>query len=196
MQGGNRCSRSSATATAPGFGSPSWRTRPRSDARSRWSCAIRIHRLMPLCWNAISHSHIPPGEGPPGRHRRRWPAGGCGNGTLRRRPELHQNDFQSEPAAEKGLALSARWIFSIRRIDNFVVTAGRSSCCSWASVYRIPTSEREITAQDLAYDITVSGPIEKDSTTARCRSHAPRERVGEHRCTAPIPAPALSFLRR
>ena len=70
--------------------------------------------------------------------------------------------------------------FSIRRIDNFVVTAGRSSCCSWVhQVYRIPTSEREITAQDLAYDITVSGPIEKDSTTARCRITRPEGEVGD-----------------
>ena len=54
MQEGDRCCRSSATATAPGFGSPSWRTQPRSNARSRWSCAIRMHRHTPLCWNAIS----------------------------------------------------------------------------------------------------------------------------------------------
>ena len=57
------------------------------------------------------------------------------------------------------------------------MTAGRSSCCSCVyQVYRIPNSEREITAQDPAYDITVSGPIEKHSTTARCRITRPEEK--------------------
>ena len=72
------------------------------------------------------------------------------------------------------------------------MTAGRSSCCSWVhQVYRIPTSEREITAQDLAYDITVSGPIEKDSTTARCRITRPE---GEGWVSTDVPHQSLRQL--
>lgn len=88
----------------------------------------------------------------------------CGAG-----PNCTKTIFKVNPLQRKAWRFLHGGFFSIRRIDNFVVTAGRSSCCSWVhQVYRIPTSEREITAQDLAYDITVSGPIEKDSTTARC----------------------------
>lgn len=93
----------------------------------------------------------------------------CGAG-----PNCTKTIFKVNPLQRKAWRFLHGGFFSIRRIDNFVVTAGRSSCCSWVhQVYRIPTSEREITAQDLAYDITVSGPIEKDSTTARCRITRP-----------------------
>ena len=70
----------------------------------------------------------------------------CGAG-----PNCTKTIFKVNPLQRNAWRFLHSGFFSIRRIDNFVVTAGRSSCCSWVhQVYRIPTSEREITAQDLA----------------------------------------------
>ena len=111
----------------------------------------------------------------------------CGAG-----PNCTKTIFKVNPLQRKAWRFLHGGFFSVRRIDNFVVTAGRSSCCSWVhQVYRIPTSEREITAQDLAYDITVSGPIEKDSTTARCRITRPE---GEGWVSTDVPHQSLRQL--
>ncbi|EAU73134.1 hypothetical protein [Synechococcus sp. RS9916] len=111
----------------------------------------------------------------------------CGAG-----PNCTKTIFKVNPLQRKAWRFLHGGFFSIRRIDNFVVTAGRSSCCSWVhQVYRIPTSEREITAQDLAYDITVSGPIEKDSTTARCWITRPE---GEEWVSTDVPHQSLRQL--
>ena len=111
----------------------------------------------------------------------------CGAG-----PNCTKTIFKVNPLQRKAWRFLHGGFFSIRRIDNFVVTAGRSSCCSWVhQVYRIPISEREITAQDLAYDITVSGPIEKDSTTARCRITRPE---GEGWVSTDVPHQSLRQL--
>ena len=111
----------------------------------------------------------------------------CGAG-----PNCTKTIFKVNPLQRKAWRFLHGGFFSIRRIDDFVVTAGRSSCCSWVhQVYRIPTSEREITAQDLAYDITVSGPIEKDSNTARCRITRPE---GEGWVSTDVPHQSLHQL--
>ena len=111
----------------------------------------------------------------------------CGAG-----PNCTKTIFKVNPRQKKAWRFLHGGFFSIRRIDNFVVTAGRSSCCSWVhQVYRIPTSDREITAQDLAYAITESGPIENNSTTARCRITRPE---GERWVNTDVPHQSLRQL--
>lgn len=88
----------------------------------------------------------------------------CGAG-----PNCTKNIFKVNPERRKAWLFLHGGFFVIRRIGEFVVTEGRSGCCSWEhQVFRIPPTERTITEQDQAYTISVNGPLEKDSTTARC----------------------------
>lgn len=88
----------------------------------------------------------------------------CGAG-----PNCVQTLFKVNPARKTAWRFLHGGFFTVSRVDDFVVTAGRSSCCSWSHlVYRFPSDERTLTEKDLAYSINVSGPLESDSTTARC----------------------------
>ena len=88
----------------------------------------------------------------------------CGAG-----PNCVQTIFKVNPQRKTAWRFLHGGFFTVRRIGAFVVTAGRSSCCSWVhQAYRVPAGERTITDQDLAYSISVSGPLDKTSTTARC----------------------------
>ena len=78
-----------------------------------------------------------------------------------------------------------------RPIAGYLVTSGRSSCCSWThQIYRAPAKPRGITEQDLLYSVYLKGPID-GSATPTCRISRP---VNEEWEQANLPNPELSTL--
>ena len=78
-----------------------------------------------------------------------------------------------------------------RPIAGYLVTSGRSSCCSWThQIYRAPETPRGITEQDLLYNVDLKGPID-GSATPTCWISRP---VAEDWEQAELPNPKLLTL--
>jgi len=78
-----------------------------------------------------------------------------------------------------------------RSIAGYLVTSGRSSCCSWThQIYRAPAQPRGMTEQDLLYSVYLKGPID-GSAKPTCQISRP---VGEGWEQASLANPELLVL--
>ena len=79
----------------------------------------------------------------------------CGAG-----PNCWHSIFRIDPKQARAWLLLKGGFSDVRKISDFYVTSGRSSCCSWEyQVYAKPDGERSIGEEDLRYLITVSGGL-------------------------------------
>ena len=78
----------------------------------------------------------------------------CGAG-----PNCWRQIFKIDPQQGRADLFFEGGFSRFRTIAGFYVSSGRSSCCSWEhAIYRLPLRSRTITAQDLAYRISVEAP--------------------------------------
>ena len=76
----------------------------------------------------------------------------CGAG-----PNCSHSIFRIDPKQARAWLLFQGGFFDFRKISDFYVTSGRSSCCSWEhQVYAKPDGESSIVEADLRYLISVS----------------------------------------
>ena len=74
---------------------------------------------------------------------------GAGPNCFRRIYKIDKKTLKSHPFFEGSY-------FEFRKIENFYVATGRSSCCSWVhQIYSQPNHSQPITKQHLSYFITV-----------------------------------------
>ena len=91
---------------------------------------------------------------------------GAGPNCWYRIHKLNLQQHKAYPFFEGGFSL-------FRPIAGYLVTSGRSSCCSWThQIYRAPDKPRGITEQDLLYSVDLKGPID-GSATPTCRISRP-----------------------
>ena len=91
---------------------------------------------------------------------------GAGPNCWYRIHKLNLQQHKAYPFFEGGFSL-------FRSIAGYLVTSGRSSCCSWThQIYRAPAKLRGITEQDLLYNVYLKGPID-GSASGTCRISRP-----------------------
>ena len=91
---------------------------------------------------------------------------GAGPNCWYRIHKLNLQQHKAYPFFEGGFSL-------FRPIAGYLVTSGRSSCCSWThQIYRAPETPRGITEQDLLYNVDLKGPID-GSASPTCRISRP-----------------------
>ena len=79
----------------------------------------------------------------------------CGAG-----PNCWHSIFRIDPKQARAWLLLKGGFFDVRKISDFYVTSGRSSCCSWEhQVYAKPDGESSISEDDLRYVIWVSSGL-------------------------------------
>ena len=110
----------------------------------------------------------------------------CGAG-----PNCWHNIFRIDPKQSRAWLLLKGGFSYVRKISDFYVTSGRSSCCSWThQIYRAPAQPRGMTEQDLLYSVYLKGPID-GSATPTCRISRPANEEWEQ---ANLPNPKLLML--
>ena len=78
----------------------------------------------------------------------------CGAG-----PNCWRQIFKIDPQLGRADLFFEGGYARFQAIAGFYVSSGRASCCSWEhAIYRLPLRSRTITAQDLAYMISVEAP--------------------------------------
>ena len=92
----------------------------------------------------------------------------CGAG-----PNCWYRIHKLNPEQHKAYLFFEEGFSLFRPIAGYLVTSGRSSCCSWThQIYRAPDKPRGITEQDLLYSVDLKGPID-GSATPTCRISRP-----------------------
>ena len=87
----------------------------------------------------------------------------CGAGT-----NCSYRIFKVSPSQGTAYSYFQGSFFRFRAIGDFIVTSGRSSCCSWEhQVFRQPDEGAGISDLDLLYLIEVKGPVD-GAATAEC----------------------------
>ena len=99
----------------------------------------------------------------------------CGAG-----PNCWHSIFRIDPKQARAWLLVKGGFSDVRKISDFYVTSGRSSCCSWEhQVYAKPDGQRSVDEEDLRYLISVSSGLTlragtTDQYITTCRISRPK----------------------